>query len=67
MLGAAPGACIVFEDAVAGIQAAHAGGMQAIGIGSRQALPEAGYHMPGFTGITIEEIETRLAAAALGA
>lgn len=67
MLGAAPGACIVFEDAVAGIQAAHAGGMQAAGIGSRQALPEADYHMPGFAGITIEEIETRLAAAALGA
>ncbi len=53
--------CIVFEDAVAGIEAAHAGGMQAVGIGSKERLPEADFNMPGFEGITIEEIEEALA------
>lgn len=52
--------CIVFEDAVAGIEAAHAGRMQAVGIGSRDRLPEADYNIPGFLGIEIEEIEKAL-------
>lgn len=33
-LGLAPSSCVVFEDAAAGIQAAHAGGMKAVGIGN---------------------------------
>lgn len=60
-LGFACEECIVFEDAVAGIEAAHSGGMQAIGIGTKDRLPEADFHMPGFEGITIEEIEEALA------
>ena len=60
-LGVSPQECIVFEDAVAGIQAAHAGGMQAVGIGDRQALPEADFNVPGFSGATIEDIEAKLA------
>lgn len=32
-LGIPPSRCVVFEDAAAGIQAAHAGGMKAVGIG----------------------------------
>jgi len=31
-LGAAPGACVVFEDSVVGIQAARRAGMRAIGV-----------------------------------
>ena len=52
--------CIVFEDAVAGIEAAHSGGMQAVGIGSKERLPEADFNIPGFLGVTIEEIEEAL-------
>ncbi len=59
-LGLEAGECIVFEDAFAGIEAAHAGNMKAVGIGSKELLPEADYHMPGFEGITIEEIEEKL-------
>jgi beta-phosphoglucomutase len=32
-LGVSPARCVVFEDAAAGIEAAHAGGMKAIGVG----------------------------------
>lgn len=59
-LGAAPSACIVFEDAVAGIQAAHAGGMTAVGIGSKEALPEADLNLPGFADITVQALVERL-------
>ena len=44
MLGVAPKDCLVIEDAPAGIQAAHAGGMKVIGLTSTfpaAALSEA--------------------------
>ncbi len=40
-LGAAPAACVAFEDSVAGIDAIRAAGMRAIGIGAASALPSA--------------------------
>jgi beta-phosphoglucomutase len=40
-LGLAPGLCSVFEDSAAGIEAAKRGGMYAVGIGTREALPQA--------------------------
>ncbi len=40
-LGVAPSECVVFEDAIAGIQAAHGGGMVAVGIGDPDVLTEA--------------------------
>lgn len=46
-LGAAPADCVVFEDAIAGIQAAHAGGMIAVGIGEPEVLTEADVVIPG--------------------
>lgn len=59
-LGLEPKECIVFEDAAAGIEAAHRGGMKAVGIGDIQNLPKADIIIPGFTDITIEEIEKKL-------
>lgn len=57
-LGVSPADCIVFEDAAAGVQAAHAGGMLAVGIGEN--LPEADCHLSGFAGVRIEEVEAWL-------
>jgi beta-phosphoglucomutase len=40
-LGLAPVVCVVFEDALAGIEAAHAGGMRVIAVGKEELLPGA--------------------------
>ena len=40
-LGVEPARCVVFEDAFSGIEAAHNGGMYAIGVGARENLPNA--------------------------
>jgi beta-phosphoglucomutase len=40
-LGLAPDQCVVFEDALAGIEAAKKGGMKAIGVGKPELLPGA--------------------------
>ena len=40
LLGVNPTECLVIEDAPAGIRAAHAGGMKAIGITSTYPAPE---------------------------
>ena len=59
-LGLAPEECIVFEDAVAGVQAAHNAGMKAVGIGTAEALPEADIVIPGLEGATPDELVARL-------
>lgn len=46
-LGLTPGECIVFEDAEAGISAAHAAGISTVGIGTREILKEADYVVKG--------------------
>jgi beta-phosphoglucomutase len=48
-LGVLPNKCIVFEDAVAGIQAANAAEMISIGIGDAKILSEATYNFKDFT------------------
>lgn len=55
-LGLAYASCIVFEDAVAGVAAAHAAGMAAVGVGTPEALPEADYVIPGFEGASIGQV-----------
>jgi beta-phosphoglucomutase len=50
-LGVDPSNCIVFEDAVAGIQAANTATMVSIGIGNDQILSEAVYNFKDFTEI----------------
>jgi len=47
LLGVEPVCCVVFEDAVAGIQAAKLAGMKAIGIGQGNVLHEADIVIPG--------------------
>lgn len=59
-LGLIPEDCIVFEDAAEGIRAAHAAGMKAVGIGTKEVLPEADYHLQGFARTSVEEIENAL-------
>ncbi|HTA91175.1 MAG TPA: beta-phosphoglucomutase [Polyangiaceae bacterium] len=46
-LGVAPAACVVYEDAAAGVEAAKAGGMFAVGIGHAENLPGADLVVPG--------------------
>ena len=50
-LGVSPSKCVVFEDAVAGIQAANAANMVSIGIGDSNVLSEAKYNFNNFTEI----------------
>lgn len=51
-----PEECIVFEDAAAGVEAAHRGGMRCVGIGNKEDLPEADYLLPGFAGVSFQTI-----------
>lgn len=46
-LGLAPQDCVVFEDAVAGIEAARRGGMRSVGIGNPDVLTEADFCVKG--------------------
>ncbi len=50
-------ACVVFEDAIAGVQAAKTGGMKAVGIGNATVLKEADLVVPGLYEMTIEKLE----------
>ncbi|WDF56659.1 beta-phosphoglucomutase [Mucilaginibacter sp. KACC 22063] len=56
-LGVAPAECVVFEDAIAGVQAAKNGGMKAVGIGSPDVLTEADLVVSGLDKVTIETIK----------
>jgi beta-phosphoglucomutase len=46
-----PGECVVFEDAIAGVEAARNGGMRCIGIGLPEVLSLADLVIPGFQGV----------------
>jgi len=51
-----PSECIVFEDAQAGIEAAIAGGMKCVGVGSPELLGRADLVIPDLKKITIEQL-----------
>ncbi len=56
-LGVEPEACVVFEDAIAGVQAAKAGGMKTVGIGDAAVLKAADLVIPGLFEMTIEKLD----------
>jgi len=56
VLGVPPDECLVFEDALAGIEAAHRGGMKAVGVGSAAVLTEADALIPGFTSVSLQSL-----------
>jgi len=49
--------CIVFEDSVAGVQAANIAGMTSVGIGEESILYEAQFVFPDFTHIDLNFIQ----------
>jgi beta-phosphoglucomutase len=55
-LGILPARCIVFEDAIAGVQAAKAGGMKVIGIGEKAVLAEADLVVSSLEQINIQTL-----------
>ena len=57
LLGMNPEDCIVFEDSVAGVQAANTANMISIGIGEKSVLHEADYIFKDFTEMSQEFIE----------
>lgn len=56
-LHADPAYCVVFEDAVAGIQAAKAGGMKAVGIGSADVLLDADMIVSGLGDMSLQRLK----------
>lgn len=58
MLGIPAADAVVFEDSVAGVQAANIAGMVSVGIGSKKTLNEAQYVFSDFTGIDTDFLVT---------
>lgn len=59
-LNVKPQNCVVFEDAVAGIEAANAAGMISIGIGNADVLAHADYNFKDFTEISLAFLNSLL-------
>jgi beta-phosphoglucomutase len=55
-LGVEPKYCVVFEDAIAGVEAAKAGGMKAVGIGNPDILHEADMVIKGLNEMTLDKL-----------
>ena len=58
-LGLNPEECIVFEDSIAGVQAAKTGGMSCVGIGTPETLEGADVHFTALGDTTPEELVAR--------
>jgi beta-phosphoglucomutase len=55
-VGADPSQCIVVEDAIAGLEAARRAGMKALGIGTRERLPNADIVVPDLAAISVDAL-----------
>jgi len=55
-LGVLPENCLVFEDAIAGIEAACNAGMHSVGIGDRETLGLADLVIPGFENFSLLQL-----------
>ena len=58
MVRVKPGKCVVFEDAVAGVQAALNAGMICIGVGSPKILTEAHFVVTGLKDMNLAKLLT---------
>ena len=56
MVGIIPGKCVVFEDAVAGVQAALNAGMMCIRVGSSKILKKAHFVVHGLNEMTLSKL-----------
>ena len=56
-LGVDPATCVVFEDAIAGVEAGKAGGMKVVGIGSPEILTQADLVVAGLHEMTLEKLK----------
>jgi beta-phosphoglucomutase len=56
MLNMPPAQCVVFEDAVAGVEAAHRAGMKCVGVGAPDILNEADMIIPGFENFRMKDL-----------
>ncbi|CAM3461023.1 beta-phosphoglucomutase [Zobellia roscoffensis] len=63
-LETSPEKCIVFEDAVAGIQAANNANMVSIGIGDAQILSEADHNFNDFTEMSLDFLKSLMSPEA---
>jgi beta-phosphoglucomutase len=57
-LGVVPSACVVFEDAIAGVEAAINGGMKVVGIGSPRVLKRANLVVSGLDEMSLEKLKS---------
>ncbi len=55
-LGMPPAMCVVFEDAIVGVEAAKNGGMKAVGVGSPDVLYEADLVISGLNEMSLEKL-----------
>lgn len=61
-LGVEPANCLVLEDAVAGVEAAHRAGMKALGIGDPEILTKADQVVIDLDHTTVEDLKSLMAA-----
>jgi beta-phosphoglucomutase len=57
MLGVQPEGCVVFEDAVAGVEAALNAGMRCVGIGLEKTLKDAHFVVSGLDKISLRKLK----------